>query len=194
MGFYCFPLPNTGLTPTLLESWVLNPPTPLQEIRLVTQDPEEQAIGVGFPMELGQLWQNPETEVDEHWLERYLVVRSDALAQRQKQRLNQRLEKASLALEKLAAKPWKDCCELQNKAQAILKSYRVQDFFTTTINSQVVTRYRGRGRPSVQDSSRQIHQEQFCLQFKRQDFAIDKARQLAGWRIYVSNAPTQRLS
>ena len=28
-GRYCFPLPNTGHTPSWLKSWVLNPPSPI---------------------------------------------------------------------------------------------------------------------------------------------------------------------
>ena len=139
---------------------MLNPPTSLQEIRLPNQKPDDSAIGVGFEMELGKLWQESETEGNKHWLERYLVVRSDALAQQQNQRLNQRIEQAEADLTKLAAKPLSDCCEMHNKAQATLRRYRVQDFFTTTIHTQVLTRYRGRGRPSPKDPSRQIQEEQ----------------------------------
>ncbi len=58
----------------------------------------------------------------------------------------------------------------------------------------MLTRYRGRGRPSTKDPSRQIQQEQFSLQFVRHDLAIEQARKLAGWRIYiyVTNAPALR--
>ncbi len=82
-GRYCFPLPMTGHTPSLLKSWVLNPPTPWQELRLPNSAESEPAMGVGFEMELGKIEYDSDTEKSFHWLERYLVVRSHAQAQRQ---------------------------------------------------------------------------------------------------------------
>ena len=193
-GYYCFPLPKTGHVPALLESWVLNPPAVWQDVYLPEQDLEEEAIGVGFEMELGKLWQNPETQSPHHWLERYLVMRSDVLAEKQKKTLNRHLEQAEKALEKLASKPLEDCCELQNKAQAILKRYQVPKFFSLSFSSQKVTRQPRRGRPNPNDPSSIIEEEFFSLQFERLDEAIEKARKLAGWRIYVTNTSLEQLS
>ena len=82
-GNYCFPLPMTGHSPSLLKSWVLNPPSPWQELPLPNSTESEPAMGVGFEMELGKIEYDSETQESFHWLERYLVVRSDALAHRQ---------------------------------------------------------------------------------------------------------------
>jgi hypothetical protein len=98
-------MPKTGQTPALLKSWVLNPALPWQTIRLPHAAEDEPAIGVGFEIELGKLQHGSEGAEAFHWLERYLVVRSDALAQRQQKALHQRLEKAEQDLSKLAAKP-----------------------------------------------------------------------------------------
>ena len=45
-------------------------------------------MGVGFEMELGKIEYNPDTEESFQWLERYLVVRSHALAHRQQKSLH----------------------------------------------------------------------------------------------------------
>ena len=193
-GYYCFPLPQTGHTPNLLKRWVLNPRTPLQPIRLPNSTADDPAIGVGFEMELGKLHHAMDTDEAFHWLERSLVVRSDTLAQRQQKSLHQRLDQAEQALSQLAAKPAKDHCSLKTQVQTILKRYRVGDFFTTEIDTERVTRYTGPGRPSAKDTSRQIREPQFQLKFTRQAEAIPEAEQLAGWRIYVTNVESERLS
>jgi transposase len=193
-GSYCFPLPQTGHTPTLLKRWVLNPPTPLQPIRLPNSAEADPAVGVGFEMELGKLQQAPDTDAAFHWLERYLVVRSEPLAQRQQKSLHQRLDQAEQALSTLAAKPAKDHCTLKTQVQTVLKRYRVGDCFATEIDTERVTRYTAPGRPSAKDTSRQIREPQFQLKFTRQAEAIMQAEQLAGWRIYVTNLESQRLS
>lgn len=193
-GHYCFPLPKTGHTPELLKSWVLNPPCPLQEIRLPDSAEDEPAIGVGFEMELGKLRHKTETAPSFHWVERYLVVRSNALAQRHQKSLHQRLDKAEQALSKLTTKTAKDSCVLKNKVQTLLKRYRVSDFFATEINTEQVTRYTGPGRPSAKDTSGQIIEPQFQLKFERQPDAIAQAEQLTGWRIYVTNVKLEQLS
>ena len=193
-GRYCLPLPMTGHTPSLLKSWVLNPPKPWQEIRLPNSTESEAAMGVGFEMELGKIEYDPDTEESFQWLERYLVVRSDALAQRQQKGLHQRLDKAEQALSKLAAKPHQDHCALQSKVQSILKRYRVTDYWVTEIDTEMVTRYAGPGRPSIKHKNRTIMSTQFFLKFKRQSDAISQAEQLAGWRIYVTNVAMEQLS
>jgi transposase len=54
--------------------------------------------------------------------------------------------------------------------------------------------YRGRGRPSAKDTTRQITEQQFTLQFQPQEFAISQAEAFVGWRIYVTHAPVERLA
>lgn len=193
-GRYCFPLPNTGHTPSWLKSWVLNPPSPVEQIRLPTQAEDEPVIGAGFEIELGKVEYDPDSKESFSWMERYLVVRSDTLAQRQKKGLRQRLNKAEQALRKLAVNPAPDHCQLKNKMQAILKRYRVSAYFATQIDAQTVTYYVGPGRPSAKDPSRKRSKTQFQLTFERQAEAIAEAEQLAGWRIYVTNMTVEQLS
>ena len=145
-------------------------------------------------MELGKIEYDPDTKESFHWLERYLVVRSDALAHRQQKGLHQRLNKAEQALSQLAAKPHQDHCALQTKVESILKRYLLTDYFLTEIEIETVTRYTGPGRPSSKNKNRTILSTQFQLKFERQPEAIMIAEQLAGWRIYVTNVPIEQLS
>ena len=193
-GLYCFPLPLTGHIPDRLKQWVLNPPAPLQDIRLLTQAAEEPPACVGFEVSLGTFWQAAPDTYRYQWEERYLVIRAEALAQRQLQGLEQRLDRTQQALGKLAAKPASDCCRLQNQVQAILTRHRTEAFFSPTITPQLITRQLKPGRPSRKKPQAQHTIEQFWLQFQPLPTAITEAKTLCGWRIYVTNAPRERLS
>lgn len=178
-GIYCFPLPRTGQVPAMLETWVLNHPSPLQLLQLPHQSSADIPLGVGFEMVLGKQWWDESTGTWVRWTERHLVVHSYAVAERKLLTLQQRLDEVELALAKLAAKPHKDCCKLTNQAQAILKRYRLQACFELHISPW-------------QDG--QPHSDLFRLDSQRQPQAIETAMLLAGWRIYVTNAPSGQLS
>ena len=66
--------------------------------------------------------------------------------------------------------------------------------FNISINYDGLIRQQRRGRPSNKTPSPQTYQDQFSITFEPQGAAIEQAKQLAGWRIYVTNVPTQRLS
>jgi hypothetical protein len=65
-------------------------------------------IGEGFEIPLGSLWLDPHSKQWHRWLERWLVIRSHALAARQIKGLEQRLQKAEKALTQFASKPGTD--------------------------------------------------------------------------------------
>ncbi len=86
--------------------------------------------------------------------------------------------------------------QLTHKVEKILQRYRVNDFFSTTIIEEtlVKTHYVGRGRPSKNSPTQEV--TSICLQLHIQqvDDAIKTAETLAGWRLYVTNAPTTQLT
>jgi len=194
-GIYCFPVPMSGQHPLLLKQWVLNPPSSSVDIHLPRQNPEEAAVGRGFEVELGKFWLNPETDKWVRWHERYLVVYSHTLAKAAIHGLEQRLKSAQSALEKLAGKPGNDKEQLNQKVEAILKRYHVNEFFSVTTTEEIINikRHVGRGRPTANSLTGQVNQVHLQLQFQRQIAAIETAQQLAGWRLYVTNAPTTKL-
>jgi transposase len=193
-GLYCFPVPLTGQIPERLKQWVLAPPVPVEHILLPQQSSEEIPACQGFEVSLCTFWQAAPGTERYQWHERYLVIRGEALAQRQLQGLEQRLERTQEALNKLAAKPAADCCVLRTQVQAVLKRHRTEAFFSTTIHSQQITRQASPGRPSTQNPKPHITLEQFSLQFQTLPTAIAEAKKLCGWRIYVTNALPERLS
>ncbi|GAA6623543.1 hypothetical protein NUACC26_093680 [Scytonema sp. NUACC26] len=166
------------------------------EIRLPRLDEEEPAVGKGFEVELGKFWFNEETNKWVRWHERYLVVYSQSLAASEIHGQQQRINTARTALDKLALKPGDDREQLSHKVENILKRYRVNDFFSTTIIEEtlVKTRHVGRGRPSKNSPTEEV--TSICLQLHIQqiDDAIKLSETLAGWRLYVTNAPTTQLT
>jgi transposase len=92
----------------------------------------------------------------------------------------------------LAAKPGDDLEQLHRKVEAILKRHRVKEFFSINITTESVTetRYLGRGRPTAKSPQEQVTRINLQLQFPQLSAAIEQAKQLAGWRLYVTNAPT----
>ena len=80
--------------PKLLSDWVKNSPTEM--IKIVEKgegDSVPLEIGNGFEVPLGNIWVEPETEKRYQWEERWLVIKSNALASRQIKGLESRLAK-----------------------------------------------------------------------------------------------------
>ncbi len=110
--------------------------------------------------------------------------------------MSARLSKAELALEKLANKPPKEEMVLQTKVETILKRYRVKEQISTSIEKKISYRkvYQGAGRGSKNRPSRRVRQTTLSLTYKRCEPAIAAQQLIAGWRLYVTNAHTERLT
>ncbi|MBD2212764.1 IS1634 family transposase [Nostoc linckia FACHB-104] len=195
-GVYCFPVSMSGQHPLYLKQWVLDPPTQTVEIRLPRQDELEPAVGKGFEVELCKFWLKEETNKWVRWHERYLVVYSHSLALSAVRGQQQRINKAQTALNKLAKKPLLDREQLTHKVENILKRYRVNDFFSTMITEEILTQTRHlvRGRPSKNSATEEVTRISLQLHIQQIDDAIQLSETLSGWRLYVTNAPTNQLT
>lgn len=195
-GFYLTPLPMTGHTPAELQAWVLQPPAPMQAIRLPGQAAQEAPVGQGFEVAVVCDWPGPDTPTRVTWTERRLVVQSAAHAQSQRVALQERLTKAQTALTALNTKPAADRADLEMRAQAILTRYRVSDYLGLSFRERVEchTRYVGRGRPGANRLTQTLESRTWTVTSHRRPAAIAVAERLAGWRVYVTNTPAQRLS
>lgn len=109
-GVYCFPLAMVKPRVQLLSQWIADSASAVETIYLNREEDGEKAIGEGFEVPLGSLWSNRENQQWYRWTERWLVVCSYALPQRQLKSLSARLSKAEQALEKLTQKPPPDNC------------------------------------------------------------------------------------
>ena len=195
-GFYLTPLPMTGQTPAELQAWVLQPPEPPHAIRLPGQAAHEPPVGQGFEVEVVCRWQDSHTQAVVTWTERRLVVQSVAHARTQRAHLQERLAKAQTALSALNAKPASDRAEVETRAQAIVTRYRVSDYLGLSFRERVTrhTGYVGRGRPGPKRPPRLGETHTWTVRVHRRPAAIAVGERLAGWRVYVTNTPPQRLS
>ncbi len=190
-GIYCVPLAQTGHTPQMLKQWVLTPPIEKEWIRLPQQAEDEEPIGVGFEMVLGKRWQTPNKQWVT-WEERHLVVHSFDVAHTEMDAFNRRIEKADMALAKLAAKPVAKACDLEQAATALLKRHRLTDCFDIQVRPSSLT-VSGTPSPSAPCISGESPPS-FLLHYQQCPDAIEQAQLLMGWRIYLTNASSQRLS
>nr|WP_035798664.1 IS1634 family transposase [Crocosphaera chwakensis] len=196
-GIYCFPLAMTQPRPKLLADWVKNPPT--EVIKIIEQDERESEpslMGNGFEVPLGNIWVEPETEKIYQWQERWLVIKSNALASRQIKGLDSRLAKGEKALFSLEKRPGKDEKLLEQKIQEILKSYRLTKYIEYSIEKKISYKkvYKGCGSRSEDSSYRRVRQTNLILNYQRLSTEIESFKIVAGWRLYVTNATSERLS
>jgi transposase len=87
--------------------------------------------------------------------------------------------------------------DLQNRAEAILKKYRVTGLLTYTYERQCKREEKlvGRGRGGPNREREIIEQVRYQVTgVQRQAQAIEKEKALAGWRAYATNAPRMRFT
>lgn len=125
-----------------------------------------------------------------------MVVYSHTLASAAIRGQQQRLSLAQTALDKLAEKPGDDLERLNQQVAAILKRHRVSEFFSVTTKEEILTstHHVRRGRPTAKSPTQQVTRVRLQLQIQLQSTAIEQAEQLAGWRLYVTNAPCTQLT
>jgi len=191
-GYYLAPLPMTGDTPADLRHWVLDPPMPPCAIALPGVD---EPVGQGFEVAVAQTWTPPQAETALTWIERTLVVRSAKHAHRQQHGLVERLRRAEQALTKLKAAPEADLAQLTNQSQALLDRYDVAAYLqvTWTAHTTETKRYLKRGRHGPNSPYELVTSTTWHVTVTRLSDAIASFDQLAGWRLYVTNAPVARL-
>jgi transposase len=130
------------------------------------------------------------------WTERLLVIRSFSYVKTMQNGLHRRLDKAEAALRALTPARQRgkrqitDEASLRSAIERIEKKYRVQGLFHTSYQRQVQERHiRGyKGKPS-----RVERKVRYQLTVTRNEEAIAEAEFKAGWRIYATNAPAERL-
>ncbi len=196
-GIYCFPLAMSQPRPKLLSDWVKNPVTEI--IKFWQQDGEEseaKEIGQGFEVSLGSIWVEPNTKTDYKWIERWLVVKSNALATRQIKGLHTRLEKGESALAALAKRPGNEEQVLQRKVEEILKNNRISKYIEYSITKKISYDkvYIGHGSRSQSSSYKRVRKTTLQLNYQRIKAEIEETETLAGWRLYVTNATPERLT
>jgi transposase len=149
-----------------------------------TAPPERLAEGYAVLVEIAET-------VDGHrvtWPERRWVVRSIAQAAQQSQRLDDRLQKALAAIERLnerkQGKKILDAEGLNTAAQAILQQQRVGGLVNLHVETTTESFHRRayRGRPAGT-----LIKEHSTLTAQIDPAAVQAARERLGWRVYATN-------
>lgn len=202
---YLTPLPHEKSEPELLD-----------QLLAEFQDSEAELLPVFLPQDLPDDGREPDPalaiaagfEVSRNqarrlggrnvrWRERCLLVRSFSYQQTMQAGLERRLAKAEAALRQLTPtpgpgkRPISDEASLQKAIAQIEKKHKVAGLFhlsyTQAVSERKVRGYRGQPGRIERDV-------RFQLQVERNQQAIEWAMFKAGWRIYLTNAPQERLS
>jgi transposase len=191
-GYYLAPLAMTGDAPEQLRRWVLQPPVASVELYLPGV---EERIGQGFEVVVAQIWTPPKSESHIIWHERVFVMSSDKLGRRQQQALAARLLRTERALRKLKTGAKTELAQLTAQSQALLTGNDVGAYLdvTWTPHTKQTKHYLKRGRHGPDSPFETLETTTWQLQIIRNDDAIATFNQLAGWRLFVTNAPLARL-
>jgi transposase len=131
------------------------------------------------------------------WEERLLVVRSLSYVKTMQASLKERLDKAEAALSKLTPARQRGKRQIEDEGtllasiERIEKQYRVQGLFHLDYHAEVEERQVRRHLDTPAHTERKVR---FHLTVRRNLKAIATAEFQAGWRIYATNAPQERLS
>lgn len=194
-GFYLFPLPMTGETPAWLRERIGQATT--QEIVLsevVDSSGQPKVLGKGFTVVRTMTYIRPDQSLFT-WEEQWFVTRSQSLTLRKQASLQRRLERTAEDLRRLRPKKDESLPAFTHRAHQILSKRHMAEFLQVKVDEIITTRNRylkpGRHGPdspfTIETSSR------ISLTVERDEQALATARELAGWRIHVSNTSSQRM-
>lgn len=199
--YYLSPLPSTGQRPAWLRELLAPVFNHQQALAKITSPSSDSADGEAKLLALGYELTRPQQQIVDgkvrEWEERVLVIYSPSLAAQQRRGLQHRLEQAEQALSQLTPAPgrghrqWAEVAELEAEVAAILKRYRVVGLLEVSYQQEVERRT---VRRYGQRPARSTERVRWVVRVRRQQEAINQARLELGWRLYVTNAPTERLS
>jgi len=186
--YYLTPLSRVGNVPELIEQWIAEAGTsnaPILEVCHRQQDEQPRVIATGYQLSRLQSVTHAEGTTVE-WTERVLLVHSPVYEQQQQQGLNQRLSTATAKLKALSPpvgrgqRQIRELAVLQQKAEAILKSHRVENLLAYTY--------------TYYPASKTLKQRYQIAAVTLNTDTVEQARLTFGWRVYVTNAPHEQLS
>lgn len=190
--YYLTPLSKTQCSLAQIEKYLSTKPEKLQILE--TKDKHDQALIKAKAFETSEHVCNAIGDLT--WEERRIIVYSPAYGQSQTKKLDKRLLKAQTELDALLerkqGRPYpKTYEEAQNRAANILKNNKLTgliDVQITEIKSEKKVRAYG-SRPA---QTRTL--TTFSLSYSINEQALQKRRNLMGWRAYACNAPQEKLS
>ena len=122
------------------------------------------------------------------WKERLLVVQSRTLYEKQRRGLEQRLTNAETKLRQLTPPPkqgrrqFRELAPLQEQVEQILNQHQVPEFLEVTYHEETIVR------------KNRAPQKHYRVRVRRREEVLEAYLPTLGWRLYVTNAPPERLS
>jgi len=159
-----------------------------QPLELVyTPKSGDQPVAEGFTLERTQVQQEGEQAFE--WQESYLVLHSFKFAEGQQRQLDQRLDQAEAALNKLNTKTGRGHKRLtpeetQAEVEKILKQHRVSDLLQVDYQITTETAHK---RAYKDRPARVVTTSQVEVRVERNLSAYQDAVKLLGWRVYVTS-------
>jgi transposase len=198
------PLPLTGSTAVAMEGWVTQGMAKAQggELEAIWRlNDRGQRVLAAEAYEVERSCHAPQGE--EEWTERVLVVRSPAYAAKQAAGLASRLEHAAHNLAALTPPRGRGKRQITDQATlleaiaSVLQAHRVEGLLDVQWEKQSErkTQYVGRGRGSAKRDKRVRHQTRYQItHIVRDEEAITALNGQFGWKAFVTNAESKRLS
>lgn len=197
-NFYLVPLSQKGENSTLLRALVdpvLDKKQALVEIRRPDPDSGEERL-VAKAYETGRQQEATLSTGLMQWQERILAVYSDSLAKQAADGLDGRLQRTMETLSALAPTPGRgkrpatDLATLQAQVQQVLRHHRVEDLIQVDYerheSQRKVRKYKE--RPARVETG-----VYYQLRITQDQAAIATLRRYCGWRLFVTNAPEDRM-
>jgi transposase len=204
---YLSPLPLTGATAEAMDAWITEGVRQGERgtlARIMRTNDRGHTVLAAEGYELERTCEAPDEAGDvAAWPERVLVVRSPMHADQQAAGLEKRLSHAETKLAALTPPRGRGKRQITDEATLVaaiarvLTEHRVDGLLSVTWEKQVeqTTQYVGRGRGSVHREKRVIQKTRYHItHIARQADTIAALRQRLGWKAFVTNAASQRLS
>jgi transposase len=211
--YYLTPLPMTGQTAQLMDSWIdtalrkARSLSDAEQLTCVWRDPPDGTKGKPQLLALGyEFTRELTTKVGEEgqvtWTERVQVVQPVPLLDSQKALLEKKLQQAEEKLRDLTLwgkgrRVWSDEGELHQASAAILAEKGVEGLLEVGLAKEVreTKRYGKSGRPRQTDKAvTEVEVRYKISEVRRNEEKIKQRQERLGWRAMVTNAPEERLS
>jgi transposase len=207
--FYLAPLPMTGQTAKLMDSWIdtalakansSSDADGLTHVRRSLAEDKFEVIARCY-----EFTRTLTTKIDEKevtWAERVQVVQQSSLRESQEVLLQKKLRQAEEKLRELTLwgkgrRVWLDEGELRQATAVILAEKGVEGLLQVGFEKEVTERkrYGKSGRPRQTDEATVEAQVRYKISaVSRNEEEIERRRERLGWRAMATNAPAGRLS
>lgn len=203
--YYLSPLPLTGTTAQQMDAWINQGVAQAHagELQPIVRTTASEAVVIAQGYEFERPCTAAGAIAPVQWTERVLVIHSPTHMDQQAAGLERRLATAEQHLRALTPprgrgqRQLTDETKLQDAIAQVLKTHRVEGFLTVTYDRQVwqQRQYVGRGRGAAHRPSQVIEKVRYQITaVVRQEDPIAAQKERFGWKAFVTNAPTQRLS